>query len=82
MCTLAEMKLSEKKRGQPGIKPVYRVEELARMVGLSRFAVLRLLKRYEVPTIRSGRTVLVPLVAFRVAFPDLWESVLWARSMG
>ena len=76
------MKLSEKKRQTPGIKPVYTVNELATMTGLSRFAVLRLLRKHNVPTITAGyRVTLVPVVGFRVAFPDLWESMVWVQSM-
>jgi hypothetical protein len=76
------MKLSEKKRAAPGIKPVYTVNELATITGMSRFAVLRLLRRHNVPTITAGnRILLVPVVGFRLAFPDLWESMVWVQSM-
>lgn len=75
------MKLSERKRTFV-TKPIYRVTELARMVGVTRWTMLRHLKRKGV-VIEMGRgtVAMVTLVALRTAYPELWESMLLARAL-
>jgi hypothetical protein len=75
------VKLTERKRAWQA-KPVYRVTELARMAGVSRWTMLRHLRRKGVP-IDTGRgsVAMVTLVALRLAYPELWESMLLARAL-
>jgi hypothetical protein len=58
------------------LKASYTVTELAQLADVSRFKLWRMILAEDVRTIRTGRSVLVPLVALRVAFPDLWESMV------
>ena len=69
MCSCAE-----------GPRPLYRVEELAEMAGMTRWQVRRLLARNDVPLVRSGRRVFVPLAALRAALPWVWDSLVEARA--
>lgn len=64
------------------IKPVYSVAEIAEMMGLSVWQALRRLKAAGIVVGRGrGAKLDVPLVAFREAFPDLWESILLAQRL-
>ncbi len=75
------MLISQRKR-TPGVKPLYRVTELARMVGVSRWTMLRHLRGKGV-VVETGRGAVatVTLVALREAYPELWESMLLARAL-
>lgn len=57
------------------LKPLYTIPELASLIGQDRGRVRRLLDRRGVKYIDAG-TLLVPLVAFRDAFPALWDSIV------
>jgi hypothetical protein len=59
-------------------KVVYTVPELVRLTGISRFKLTGMLRRRQVETVRFGArcTELVPLTAFRDAFPAIWESIV------
>lgn len=70
---------------RPGLEPqvVYTVGDLARLLGWTRFRVARLLRRKGVQTVNFGErsASLVPLVAFRAAFPEVWDSIVVKHSM-
>ena len=57
------------------VKVLYRIPELAAMIGMPHWTLRRWLKRREVPVLRVGTSTAVPLVAFRAAFPDVWASL-------
>lgn len=64
------------------LKAVYSVAEVAEMMGLSVWQALRRLKAAGVVEGRGrGAKIDVPLVAFREAFPDLWESILLTQRL-
>lgn len=63
------------------LKAAYGVSELAAMAGLSRFQVHRLLVSRKVPTTEIGKKVLVPLVGFKMAFPEIWDSIVVRLSL-
>lgn len=77
------MKLSERKRQRFEVKPIYRVTELATMVGMSRFQMTRLLRRHGVEVTPGARGIpaMVTLMAIRVGLPDVWESILLAKAL-
>lgn len=77
------MKLSEKKRTRFTIKPLYRVSELANTLGMSKWAMARLLRRNGVDITLGGRgqPAMVTLIAIRVGIPDVWESILLAAAL-
>ncbi len=56
------------------VQSTYQVAELARMAGMKPRTMRRWLYREEV-VVRQGRSVVVPLVRFRDAFPEVWESI-------
>lgn len=56
------------------VKTLYRVNELAAMSGMPVRTLRRWLDAREL-SIRVGRSVIVPLVRFRDAFPEVWESI-------
>lgn len=56
------------------VRSTYQVNELARMSGMKPRTLRRWLYRQGV-VVRQGRSVVVPLVAFRDAFPQVWESI-------
>lgn len=59
------------------LQAAYPVTKLARMTGISRWQLYRLLRKKRVRTIKGMGTVeLVSLIAFRDAFPDLYASML------
>ena len=69
-------------RGAPGPpRAVYTVPELARLSGLSRFQVGRLLTSNDVWIVRAGRRKLVPLIALRAALPLIFDSILEAKGL-
>lgn len=57
------------------LKPTYTVPELARLCGMTRQSMGRLLIRIGVPVI-PGRPRRVALNAFRQGAPDLWASII------
>ena len=57
------------------VKALYRVPELAALLEMHHRTLRRWLARRGVPLLHVGSSVAVPLVAFRVAFPDLWASL-------
>jgi hypothetical protein len=54
---------------------VYTIGELARLSGLSRYRMLRMLKGAGVKVHRSGRVFVVFLADLNTAFPKLWRSL-------
>ena len=64
------------------VKVLYTVPELATMIGMHHRTLRRWLARKEVPVLRVGGAVAVPLVAFREAFPDVWASLKAVGSLG
>ena len=76
------MMVTERKRLRAfQVKPTYRVAELAEMLGMSRFAMLRLLKKHGIRHMGEGRGSIVLLVSIREGLPELWESMVLARSL-
>lgn len=61
------------------LKAVYTITEWATLAGMSRFRMGRWLAKEGVPTYRVGKTNFVSLSAFRIAFPEAWESILLRR---
>jgi excisionase family DNA binding protein len=61
------------------LRAVYTVPELAKYAGVSRFFLLRLLRSNDVPFVRSGRMVLVPLCDIELRMPRLWRSIVAAE---
>jgi excisionase family DNA binding protein len=57
------------------LKALYTVPELAAMIGMHPRTLRRWLERKEVPLLRVGESISVPLVAFREAFPEVWASL-------
>jgi predicted DNA-binding transcriptional regulator AlpA len=61
----------------PSLKAAYGITELARMSGMSRQQVYRRIKKHQLASNRQPYEKLdVPLVAFRDAFPEIWDSIL------
>jgi hypothetical protein len=81
------MKLTQRKRlaalAQQPMRPVYRVSELALLVGISTKAMARLLRRHGVEVVRGlkGQPELVYLVALREGMAELYTSMVLARSV-
>ena len=69
--------MSARRDGTSGlhVKALYSVPELAAVIGKSERTLRRWLARKEVPLLRVGASVAVPLVAFREAFPEVWASL-------
>ena len=76
------MRVTQRKR-RFEVRPVYRVTELASMVGMSAWRVRHMLGRQGVVVTwgSRGEAATVTLVAIRQAFPELWESMLLARAL-
>jgi hypothetical protein len=58
------------------LKAAYSIPELARMSGMHRHKVRRLLEANGVELGRQGRVLVVYLSALKRALPDLWEGIL------
>lgn len=69
---------------RPGLKPVYRVSELALLLGMSRKATRRFLAAHGVAVVDMGprRPAMVTLLALQEAMPELWQSMAVVRAMG
>lgn len=63
------------------VKAAYSIRELSELTGLSRWQVHRMIARDDVQTIKLGDHLMVPLLAFRVAYPELWSSLVVAHSL-
>lgn len=57
------------------VQSLYTVGELAKLCGFRPRRMRRWLARENVRLVRSGQSVVVPLVSFRDAFPEVWESI-------
>ncbi len=57
-------------------RALFSVPELGRLAGVSRWRMGRLLERNGVRFRWSGRLRLVLLSDLRLAFPELWDSIL------
>lgn len=64
-----------------GPQAFYSYSQLAKLSGLSRYQVRRLIKRNGVHVIRSGEKVFVPLAALRAALPWFFDSMEEVRAM-
>lgn len=58
------------------LKTLYTVNELAAMCGFRNRRMRNWIARENVPVVQSGRSVVIPLAAFRDAFPQVWESIV------
>jgi hypothetical protein len=77
------MKLTEKKRVFR-LQPIYRVGELAMMLGLSKRILLRKLQARGVavqPADYPGGACMVTLVAIRTGLAEEWESMMLVRAL-
>jgi hypothetical protein len=80
------MKLTQRKRlaelAKQPMRPVYRVSELALLVGVSTFAMRTLLKRHGVEIVKGNprQPDLVYLVALREGMAELYTSMLLAKA--
>jgi hypothetical protein len=70
--------MNRRLKGKPGeLRVLYTIPELAQLVGMTRFAMGRLLRRHKVRFVEYGVSgKLVPLVSFRDALPDVWNSII------
>jgi hypothetical protein len=59
-----------------GLRPMYAVPELARVVGISSDSMLRALRKNGVEFVHSGRSLWVPLGEIRRKIPFLWEGMI------
>lgn len=81
------MKLTQRKRlaalAQQPMRPIYRVSELALMLGMSTFAMRTLLRRHGVEVVKggNGQPDFVYLVALREGMAELFSSMVLARSV-
>jgi hypothetical protein len=57
------------------VKALYTVPELAQLIGMHHRTLRRWLAKKQVPLLHVGASVAVPLVVFREAFPEVWQSV-------
>ena len=57
------------------VKAAYTVPELATLIGMHHRTLRRWLARKKVPLLHVGASVAMPLVVFREAFPEVWQSV-------
>lgn len=79
------MKLTQRKRlaelAKQPMRPVYRVSELALLVGISTKAMARLLRRHGVEVVPglNGQPAMVYLVALREGMAELYTSMVLAR---
>ena len=57
-------------------KPVYRVDEVAELLGVSKGTVYELIRAGRIPHKRIGRRIAIPRVLFMewLNTPDPWES--------
>jgi hypothetical protein len=60
------------------VKAVYTVTELARLAGISRFRMLRMLISQRVTVVQRGprRPAVVCLSCLKRAWPDLWDALV------
>lgn len=76
------MRITERKRLLQ-VKPLYRVKELAIVAGVSRWTMLRMLRKAGVQLVATegdgARGMYVTLVSLKGAFPELWDSMVLAR---
>ncbi len=63
------------------LRAVYTCQELADLMGISALRTRRLILRSGIRVERSGKRILVPISAFRIAFPELWESIITVHQM-
>lgn len=63
------------------VKALYTVPELAEMAGMDEQRMRRWIARAQLSVVRSGRAVMVPLPAFRDAFPQVWEAIKLQRGL-
>jgi len=61
------------------IAALYSMATLARVAGLTPFALLRVLRANGVQFLTAGRTLLVPLTEIEARMPALWRSIVLAE---
>lgn len=66
----------------PGrLRAVYTIQELAELMGLPAKRVWAMVRKSEIRVARSGTRILVPISSFRIAFPDLWDSIVMVQQL-
>lgn len=63
------------------LKAIYRVKELAELAGIPERTMRAWLVHKQVSVLRVDRSVLVPLPAFRDAFPEVWDAIRLERDV-
>ena len=56
---------------QDGTRPVLRVDEAARLLGVSRHTIYEAVKLGQIPSLRLGRIILIPRAALEVMLTNL-----------
>jgi hypothetical protein len=70
--------MHRRRNQQPGplaVQALYTIPALARVANVTRYFLRRLLLACEVPFLRSGRLIYVPLSEIERRIPPLWESI-------
>ena len=65
---------------KPDVKALYKISELCRFAGLSRYRLRRLLEQRGVKCITAGEAPYVPLSEIQEKIPELWQSLCSAMS--
>ena len=66
--------------GKPDVKALYKIAELCRFAGMSRYRLRRLLEQRGVKCIVAGEAPYVPLSEIQEKIPELWRSLCSALS--
>jgi hypothetical protein len=63
------------------VRAYYSVAELARVVGVAPYKLLRLMRRCRIEFIHAGRSFYVPLSEIRDKIPALWRGICAAEDL-
>ena len=63
------------------VRALYSIGALARVVGVSRHLMLRLIRKNKIDLVTVGRSVLVSLADIEKRIPALWRGILAAESV-
>ena len=66
--------------GRPDVKALYKIAELCRFTGMTRYRLRRLLEERGVKCISVGEAPYVPLSEIQERIPELWRSLCSAIS--
>lgn len=57
------------------VKALYTIAQLAELSGMDEQKLRRWILRSQMSVVRHGRSCMIPMFAFRDAFPLIWESI-------